>query len=119
MASLEESIHGLRQALDAPLRQTTWRWLVRHRMSAVTQALREERSRAADGWLAARASTLVRERKQLLDRLSALGPLVLDGPDPAGIRSEVLRFLGDLEHHRQRVVDLVYDSVSLELGGSE
>ena len=25
----------------------------------------------------------------------------------------------DLEHHRQRLNDLVYDSVALELGGSE
>ena len=32
---------------------------------------------------------------------------------------EVQRLLTDLEHHVQRLHDLVYDSVSLELGGSE
>jgi hypothetical protein len=44
---------------------------------------------------------------------------VLDKLDADAIVREVRRLLGDLEHHVQRVHDLVYDSVSLELGGSE
>ena len=44
---------------------------------------------------------------------------VLDKMDTETIVREVKRLVGDLEHHVQRVHDLVYDSVSLELGGSE
>ena len=44
---------------------------------------------------------------------------MLDRLDTDTILHEVKRLLGDLEHHVQREHDLVYDSVSLELGGSE
>ena len=39
MTGLEHAIKGLQEALDAPRRQHMWRWLVRHRMSAVKDAL--------------------------------------------------------------------------------
>ena len=32
---------------------------------------------------------------------------------------DLRRLVSDLERHRQRLNDLVYDSVTLELGGSE
>jgi hypothetical protein len=44
---------------------------------------------------------------------------VLDKLDTESILQETRRLLTDLEHHIQRLHDLVYDSVSLELGGSE
>ena len=44
---------------------------------------------------------------------------VLENPDVETIRGELHRLVADLEHHLQRLHDLVYDSVSLELGGSE
>ena len=95
------------------------RWLVRHRMAGVRDALAVEGSRGGDAWLAAREQTLHRERSALLRRLAALGPRVLDAPDVEGVRAELLRLVGDLERHRQHLNDLVYDSVTLELGGSE
>lgn len=119
MTGLEHAILGLQQALDAPHRHHSWRWLVRHRMAGVKDALSHEMSREGDAWLAARELNLRRERTTLLRRLAALGPLVLENADIECVRTELLRLVTDLEHHRQRLNDLVYDSVSLELGGSE
>ena len=74
---------------------------------------------ANDAWLAAREVTLARERDGLLKRLSTLGPLVLEAPDVEPVRGQLRRLVRDLEHHRQRLNDLVYDMVSLELGGEQ
>ncbi len=49
-----------------------------------------------------------------------LGPLVLDGSDrDVASATGCCACVHDLERHRQRLSDLVYDSVALELGGSE
>lgn len=119
MTGLEQAIIGLRQALDTPRRHHQWRWLVRHRMAGVKEALNGEYTRDGDAWLAAREMTLVRERDSLLRRLATLGPLVLQAPDVEPVRRELKRLVADIDHHRQRLNDLVYDTVSLELGGSE
>jgi hypothetical protein len=119
MTGLEYAVLGLRQAIDAPRRHHVWRWLVRHRMAAVKEALKSEHAHGGDGWLAARESGLLRERDVLLRRIGELGPQVLEDPDVEGLRRDLLRLLTDLERHRQRLSDLVYDSVSMELGGSE
>jgi hypothetical protein len=119
MTGLEHALLGLQQALDAPRRHHVWRWLVRHRMAGVRDALTREPVREGDAWLAARELALVRERSTLLRRLAELGPRVSDSPDVETVRGELRRLLVDVEHHRQRLNDLVYDSVSLELGGSE
>jgi hypothetical protein len=119
VTGLEHAILGLQQALDAPRRHQLWRRLVRLRMTGVRDALSREQAREGDAWLEARELSLRRDRDQLLERLSALGPAVLDAPDVASVRADLLRLVVDLEHHRQRLNDLVYDSVSLELGGSE
>jgi hypothetical protein len=119
MTGLEHAILGLKQALDSPRRHHAWRWLVRHRMSGVKDALVGEPSRGGDAWLAAREVAVVRERAGLLRRLAALGPEVLETPDVETVRRQLARLVVDLEHHRQRLNDLVYDSVALELGGSE
>lgn len=119
MTGLEHAIIGLEQALDAPRRHHMWRWLVRHRMAGVKDALAREHSREGDAWLAARQLTLTRERDLLLRKLADLGPIVLESADVEPVRAELKRLVGDLEHHRQRLNDLVYDTVSLELGGSE
>ena len=119
MTGLEHAISGLEQALNAPRRHHMWRWLVRHRIAAVKEALHREHTRGGDAWLAPRQATLLRERDLLLQRLGVLGPQVLDAPDVEPVRAAFLRLLVDLEHHHQRVNDLVYDTVSLELGGSE
>ena len=119
MATLEESIAGLRKALVLPMQQQGWGWLVRQRMSVVKEALTDEAGPAAEAWLAAREGALLRERNALLAQLAKLGPLVLEGHDREGLRNRLLRLLHDLERHRQRLSDLLYDSVALELGGSE
>jgi len=119
MTGLEHAIVGLQQALEAPRRHHVWRWLVRQRMAGVKDALTREVDREADAWLAAREQTLRQERNVLLRRLATLGPQVLEAPDVEPVRQDLRRLAVDLEHHRQRLNDLVYDSVSLELGGSE
>ena len=119
MTGLEHAILALQQALDAPRRHHVWRWLVRHRMAGVKDALTRELPREGDAWLAAREQTLRRERNVLLRRLATLGPLVLEAPDVEAVREDLCRLVVDVERHRQRLNNLVYDSVSLELGGSE
>jgi hypothetical protein len=42
-----------------------------------------------------------------------------DGADPDGTRQSLFRLTQDLEHHRQRVSDLMYDGVAMDVGGSE
>ena len=119
MTALEHAIIGLQQALEAPRRHHVWRWLVRHRIACVKEALDREHGRAGDAWLAARELMLVRERDSLLRKLTAIGPQVLEATDVESVRRQLMRLVGDLERHRQRLNDLVYDTVSLELGGSE
>ncbi len=78
-----------------------------------------EHSRTGDAWLAGRQIMLTRERDSLMRKLAGLGPQVLDANDVEPVRKQLLRLVADLERHRQRLNDLVYDTVSLELGGSE
>jgi hypothetical protein len=116
VSGLENAIHGLEQAL-ASSPQQTWRGLIRQRMASVHEALANERSRAGDAWQAAREGHLHRERKNLVDRMQRLYASEDIAPD--AFTAEVRRLLLDIEHHRQRVNDMVYDSVSMDLGGSE
>lgn len=117
------AIQGLAQALEVPrLRGVplgSWRWNVRQRMAAVRDALIAETGDGGEGWLVAREGGLLRERTLLLHRLSALGPRVLESPDVEVVRADLLRLLTDVAHHLQRIHDLAYDEVELELGGSE
>ena len=119
MAPLETAIDELRQILSSDASAPEWRWNVRRRLSEVKDALAHPDGLRAEAWLAARVSTSDRQRSQLQGRVSALAAGVLDRLDAESILLETRRLLCDLEHHVQRVHDLVYDSVSLELGGSE
>ena len=119
MAPLETAIRELRQILAADYTAPEWRWNVRRRLSAVKDALSHPQPRRPEAWLAARTHLANRDRSQLQGRVMSLSAGVLDKLDADTIVREVRRLLGDLEHHVQRVNDLVYDSVSLELGGSE
>ena len=119
MTSLEHALTALQQALDAPRRHSVWRWLVRQRITALEAALSVELSRDEGSGLAAREQSLERERAVLLRRIAELGAQVLDAPDVEQVRSGLRRLIGDVDRHRQRLNDLVYDSVSMELGGSE
>jgi hypothetical protein len=119
MSSLDQAIQGLRQAVDGPRRHHMWRWLVRNRISTVKEALRTDRTHGGDAWLAAREMSLQRERTELLRELAHVGPVVLHHDDIEHVHAVLCRLVSRLERYRQRVHDLVYDAVSLELGGSE
>ena len=122
------ALSALEQAIEAPRRDPAaidsvsvgnWRWTVRQRMAAVRDVLVGEAGDPEDGWLAARGGRAFRERNVLLGRMSTLGPQVLESPDVERVRSELRRLVADIARHIQRLNDLVYDDVELELGGSE
>ena len=117
--SLESAISDLQETLSGARSSSNWRWLVRQRLSAVRQALNDENFESWDGWLAARTGAADRERRQLLGRISAVGAGLLDRLETDRVATEVRRLLHDIEHYRQRMHDLVYDSVAMEIGGSE
>jgi len=86
----------------------------------VRKALTAERAHASEVWLTPRAGHLHRERNRLLTRVAALvGLLGTEAVDDEPLRQNLHRLAIDLHHHQQRVNDLAYDSVSMEVGGSE
>lgn len=117
--TLESAISELQRTLSSNRTASNWRLMTRQQLSAVRDALSDERFPTWDGWLAARSSGTDRERQQLLGRITALGSGLLDRLDTERAASEVRRLLLDVEHYRQKIHDLVYDSVSMEIGGSE
>lgn len=117
--SLESAISDLQSTLGGSRTASNWRMMTRQHLSAVRDALTDERFADWDGWLAARTSGTDRERQQLLGRISSLGSSLLDRLDTDRVASEVRRLIHDVEHYRQKIHDLVYDSVSMEIGGSE
>lgn len=122
---MSAALRQLAIANDAPRKEGpalgSWRWTVRQRMTTVRDALLEENGTAtgSDGWLAARGGVSFRERNELLGRLGELSGRVLADADVAAVRAQVARLVVDVSHHVQRVHDLAYDEVELELGGSE
>lgn len=123
MTAASLALLDLRHVLDAPPAEGSalaqWRWTVRKRMATVRDALLEETAHGDDAWLVARGGTMIRERNTLLRRLGALGAPVLENGDLESVRSELARLVTDISHHVQRLHDLAYDEVELELGGSE
>jgi hypothetical protein len=120
---LSAALQGLGRALDAHRRPGVssgqWRWRVRQEMAAVRDALVTETGSGVDGWIVAREGSVLRERNGLLARMGTLGAQVLEHPDPDAVRVELQRLLADVGHHAQRLSDLAYDEVELELGGYE
>jgi len=96
-----------------------WRWSVRRHLVPVRDRLRREHPDRREAWLSARSSRTLREREELLTRLNALATQVLVTPDVADVADRLSRLLVDIGHHQQRVHDLAYDDVELEIGGSE
>lgn len=121
--AMGEALTGLAAAAQVPLREgaptTSWRWSVRQRMAAVRDALMLETNDSEDGWLAARGGAAFRERNALLSRLGELGTRVLEDKDIDAVRAEVGRLVTTVSHHVQKVNDIAYDEVELELGGEE
>jgi hypothetical protein len=121
-SGLQTALRGLDQALDEPHRHGTqklWRLAVRQRMASLRACLDHEASQDTDDWLEARSGAILRERNALLGRMSVLGPLVQHGGEVTRVREDLKRLLVDVNHHLQRLSDLAYDDVELELGGSE
>lgn len=121
-SEMVEALRGLEQAIVPPrpgVPLGNWRWSLRQRLAAVRDALVDENPSAADGWLAARGGQAFRERGQLIARLTQLADAALVAPDPEALRQELRRLIGDIGRHVQRLNDLVYDAVELELGGEE
>ena len=120
---LSAALSDLARALDAPrgegLELGRWRWTVRQRMAALRDALLREDAGSPEVWLDARYGAARRERDGLLTRLAALGPRVLEEPQVERTRKDLTRLVVDVSHHRQRLHDLAYDDVEIELGGSE
>ena len=96
-----------------------WRWSVRRQLVPVRDRLAHEPPSRREAWLSARAARALRERDTLLARLNRLAAQVLVAPDVERVRSDLSRLLGDIERHAQRMSDLAYDEVELEIGGSE
>ena len=117
------ALQALDHSLDAPRRAGiplgNWRWVVRQRMGAVRDELLGEKAGSKDGWLAARGGAAFRERNALLARLSALSAQVLETPDVEATRLDLKRLVVDINRHMQRLNDIAYDEVAMEIGGSE
>lgn len=118
-AVLRELLELLELAPTPGIPLGNWRWTVRQRLAGVRDLLIREYDVSEDGWLSARRGAMLRERTALLMRISDLGPRVLEEPDVGAIRHELQRLLGDVSRHLQRLRDLAYDDVEMEIGGSE
>jgi len=115
-----EALHGLEQAIVPPrpgVPLGNWRWSVRQRLTGVREALVGENTSSDDGWLAARGGQAFRERGALISRLSLLSDSALTAPDPEELRHDLRRLIGDIGRHVQRLNDLAYDDVEMEVGG--
>ena len=96
-----------------------WRWTVRRQLVPVRERLLREHPNRHEAWLSARHTRALRERDDLLTRLDLLSAEVLVAPDVEHVAGQLSRLLVDIQHHAQRVHDLAYDDVELEIGGSE
>lgn len=122
-SGLVTALQSLEHALDAPRRPGiplgNWRWVVRQRCGVVREELLGERAGSSDGWLAARGGAAFRERNALVARIGELSGEVLETSDVEATRVELKRLLVDVGRHMQRLNDIAYDEVEMEIGGSE
>ena len=119
---MTDALRALEQAIAPPRaggNVGNWRFAVRQRLTGVRDALIVEETVTSNAWLNARNTTALRERGTLLSRLASMGSDVLERPDVEGLRGELRRLVIDVHHHVQRLNDLAYDEVELELGGGD
>ena len=121
-AGLRTALSGLDQALDLPRQRgsrSLWRESVRRHIESLRQQLDQPAAADTEDWAAARSGAILRERNALLSRMSTLGPQVQHADEIDQLREDIKRLLTDVNHHLQRLSDIAYDDVELELGGSE
>jgi hypothetical protein len=119
MTAMTTTLDDLLRPATARDNVGAWRWTVRRRLVPVRDLLRRELPSRREAWLSARHSRALRERDELLARLDDLSSQVLVAPDVDALAARLSRLLVDIEHHSQRLHDLAYDEVELEIGGSE
>ncbi len=119
MAATTGSLHDLLRPTHAHDNVEAWRWSVRRQLVPVRDRLAHEPPLRREAWLSARAARSLRERDALLARLNGLASQVLVAHDIEPVRAELSRLLADIDRHAQRMSDLAYDEVELEIGGSE
>lgn len=117
--ALEQAITDLENvAADsstADINPAAWRTTMRERLQRVRSVMTEP-LRSRDGWLVARTQHVDKERSALVERISAMSARIGEAR-PNAVLPDVRRLSTDLGHYRQRVRDLDYDAVELELGG--
>lgn len=122
MVTPKTAVLALRRAVETPPRPGqnpgAWRWTLRQRLTEIRDVLIAESTAHDNAWLEARGGAVIKERNLLLLRIGELGPQVLE-EELDDVRDLMRRLLQDLEHHLQRVTDLAYDAVGMEIGGSE
>jgi hypothetical protein len=119
MATMTGPLDALLRARAHTADPSAWRWNVRRHLVPVREGLQREHARRRNAWLSARAQQALRERDTLLARLNELSSEVLVSPDLDVVAAQLSRLLADIERHTQRLHDLAYDDVELEIGGSE
>jgi hypothetical protein len=120
MQRFESAVESLEQALESPPRfRRSWGHIVRLRAARVAEVLTAESPVAVDSWLAARVGHLDRERNRLLTRLTVLATMLGESSEIESVRDSFNRLVLDVRHHHQRVNDLTYDALALDVGGSE
>jgi hypothetical protein len=117
---LAHALDGLERALLTPPRlQQSWRYLVKQRLTWVDAALAADNTYDAEPWLQPRLERLHRERVRLMSRTSLLASTICETLDLEPARESLARLVQDLQHYQQRVNDLAYDAVDMDVGGSE
>lgn len=120
MRRLAHALDGLERALLTPPQlEQSWRYLIKQRLTWVDAALAADNHHDADPWLHPRLDRLDRERSLLQGRTSVLAATICDAVDLQPVRESLSRLVHDLEHYQQRVNDLAYDAVDMDVGGSE
>lgn len=116
-SSTGDAVRALDHSLDAPrgkgVALGNWRWGVRQRLTAVRDRLAADTFNGQDTWLAGRGGTVRRERSDLLTRIGAELPHVLEAPDPEALRRDLKRLVIDLSRHLQRVSDLAAEDAAV------
>jgi hypothetical protein len=114
---LSTAMLSVEQALGAPRRSTIWRWIVKKRVVDLRKALDSYEDGPSALWLAPRRESLLRERRRISAHLGEIESRLSADFDPHYIRARLSRLLHDIDRHRQRAADLVYDTLALDLGG--